>query len=235
MGDLLQEFCTYVQRPNDFTDWERLKACVQNTLEHRPECQMCKIELKELFEAMEELLQFWEGPKRKWDAANEHMQQQLRARLLSPTGETQSILLDKVRYTHAHISSKFRNGAHAECRIEDLKERLLKGTLSKDEDSMVLDVVRFHGAYFSLNNRHLDVQKQAHLKLPQTYQADVKSRVCVWPLTKGLKYKPFQGSNAKRDIYDKFFEALSTRDGGRSVSRSRKEVRSGSSSGNRRI
>ena len=75
----------------------------------------------------------------------------------------------------------------------------------------VLNVVRFKGSLFSLNNRRLWCLKEYYEGL---YDADCVPpsfvMVYVWPLASGVL---FEG----REIIPRFFDALTTSDDGRTV------------------
>jgi hypothetical protein len=71
-----------------------------------------------------------------------------------------------------------------------------------------------HGFYRSLNNRHLDAHKLTQGKLQSWIQESYKVQARVLPLTPGLQLHG-------KSVVEKFYEANSTGDNGRSVSRGR--------------
>ena len=80
--------------------------------------------------------------------------------LFSPPSCTQDELVDSVRFTQASASHRFRHGEHAQLDCRDLVDRLKGNLMQSEEDGMVLDVVRWHGALRSINNRHLGVLRE---------------------------------------------------------------------------
>ena len=50
-------------------------------------------------------------------------------------------------------SHKFTHGTHAGRTVESVKNSLISGELRTTDPEMVLDVVRYHGKYWTLNNR----------------------------------------------------------------------------------
>ncbi|CAK0793861.1 unnamed protein product [Prorocentrum cordatum] len=88
------------------------------------------------------------------------------------------VAIDELRFTHAVISGKFRDGRAP----EDLLGELKRGRVALDDDRLTLDVVRFRGSYWSLNNRRLWVLKrfqQEYLfaRLKQERSATVPVRI----------------------------------------------------------
>ena len=105
------------------------------------------------------LWRYWHGPCTQWDAAKLRVSETLRV-LFTPPSCTQDELVDSVRFTQASASHRFRHGEHAQLDCRDLVDRLKGNLMQSEEDGMVLDVVRWHGALRSINNRHLGVLRE---------------------------------------------------------------------------
>ena len=82
------------------------------------------------------------------------------------------------------------------------------------DPSAVLDVVRWHGSYWSLNNRHLKALKICMSQIhPESLQRCFKARVRIWPLAPGLRLRhPCRG-----EVIDNFCDAYDTHDRGRTL------------------
>ena len=179
-------------------EWKDVRNRI-NEIIARPACPLCRQDLENsgLFRLFSDLLEYWDGPHNKWVETYNSLKISLRERL-EVTKETRKILLDRVRFTHDSISRRFR-----------------QSRTTPEDEAMVLDVVYHHGHYRSLNNRHLDAQKQAQERLPSWIQAEYRAWVRIWPLTPGMRIHG-------KDVVDKFYEASSSRNNGRSVSRGRR-------------
>ena len=70
---------------------------------------------------------------------------------------------------------------------------------------MALHVVKHHGHFRSLSNRHLDAQRQTQHHLPTWVEAEYKVTVRIWPLTPNLRLHGVS-------IADKCYDANSTRE-----------------------
>ena len=190
--------------------WDSISAIVSNP----PQCQSCQQDLAGFFEKFDELLACWHGPFFKWSAALEDLQRSLSKRLDISAVSIESISLDMVRYTHNNISRRFLHLPHAGMSVDDLSRDLLEDRATPMAESMRLDVVFHHGFYRSLNNRHLDAHKLTQGKLQSWIQESYKVQARVLPLTPGLQLHG-------KSVVEKFYEANSTGDNGRSVSRGR--------------
>merc|ERR1711879_580216 len=110
------------------------------------------------------------------------------------------------------MGETFIHGVHAGWLVEDVAQDLINGRLKTTAPEMTLDVVWYHGRYWSLNNRHLHALK-IYLRAvqPEWKRREEMASIRCWPLTPGLYLHG-------RCIVAKFEEALSSRDGGRSLS-----------------
>jgi len=162
-----------------------------------------------------------------WPAELRNVKDMLQRHLDGP-GRTQTVCLpiEKLLYTQSRSQDTFRHGKHRGQSICEVAELLYQGNLRADQHvEMILDVVRFHGDFWSLNNRHLKACKEFMSKVkPPWLRASLEVQVRIWPLMPGLRLH----EKSALDIVDKFCIALSTVDRGRSLS-----LRSGSSSRNR--
>ena len=82
-----------------------------------------------------------------------------------------------------------------------MSEELVRGDKSVNDPCMTLDVVAWHGEWWSLNNRHLKALKLYLREIhPEWKRADRKARVRIWRLQGG------------RTVTEKFASALDTMD-----------------------
>eukprot|EP00747_Dinoflagellata_sp_TGD_P019153 gnl/TRDRNA2_/TRDRNA2_126980_c0_seq1.p1 gnl/TRDRNA2_/TRDRNA2_126980_c0~~gnl/TRDRNA2_/TRDRNA2_126980_c0_seq1.p1 ORF type:complete len:317 (+),score=24.39 gnl/TRDRNA2_/TRDRNA2_126980_c0_seq1:142-951(+) len=215
LSDALKQLAQVIGTAAEGHEWQDVRNRIREILA-RPTCPLCRQDLEDsgLFRAFSDLLEYWDGPRYKWVEAHKNINIALRKRLEPPTA-THKLPLDSVRYTHDDISKSFRHGEHANRKVSGVCQDLLKSRATPNDEAMVLDVVFYHGHYRSLNNRHLDAQKQAQECLPKWIQAEHPAWVRIWPLTRGMKIHG-------KDVVDKFYEANSSRNDGRSVSRGRR-------------
>ena len=127
--------------------------------------------------------QRWEDSKH---TSHQTLHNGLCKRLSPPLTQAQELSIDRIRFTQQTRSKRFLHGPHAGKRIEWLTEQLLAGTISLRNPSMVLNVVYFHGAYRSLNNRHLTAVVQYARIMESWNQLPEKCYVRVWPLVRSL-------------------------------------------------
>ncbi|CAE8647545.1 unnamed protein product, partial [Polarella glacialis] len=114
--------------------------------------------------------------------------------------------VDALRYTHNAISDHFKDGRS----IADLVGQLQGGKIDPlREPSLCLDVVEFHGRYWSLRNRRLHALKQYQQQLRASpwylESGQVQVHVHVLPLTHPA-------------VFHKFIECFDTETGGETVS-----------------
>ena len=121
-------------------------------LQNPPQCAACLDDLDSMFEAMRGLLQVWDGPWAKWEEAFARMAT-LVCQWLQPRQQTRCVTLSEVRYTHDSICRRFRHGAHRGWDMDAITRQLNNNDLAPTDPSMVLDVVRHHGCYWSLNRK----------------------------------------------------------------------------------
>jgi hypothetical protein len=143
-------------------NWEQVFKSMETLWKMQPILtRISKQDFKEtdVFDAIDQLWRYWHGPCTQWDAAKLRVSETLRV-LFTPPSCTQDELVDSVRFTQASASHRFRHGEHAQLDSRDLVDRLTGNLMQSEEDGMVLDVVRWHGALRSINNRHLGVLRE---------------------------------------------------------------------------
>ena len=134
--------------------------------------------------------------RQRWEDSKHTSHQALRDGLckrLTPPTQAQELSIDRIRFTQQTRSKRFLHGPHAGKRIEWLAEQLLAGRCSLQDPSMVLNVVYFHGAYRSLNNRHLTAVVQYARMMESKNQLPEKCYVRVWPLVRSLAFSLCMG------------------------------------------
>merc|ERR1712125_109285 len=112
-------------------------------------------------------------------------------RELEPPEETIDVPIQDLSYTHADANGVFSHGDDAGKSVAEVVEELVKGDRETTDARQVLDVVRYHGSLFSLNNRHLKALKTylEHVH-PEKNRCREFARVRLWPLTRGLRFAP---------------------------------------------
>ena len=136
--------------------------------------------------------------RQRWADKNhpchEALREGLLKRLSKPPAQAVEMSIDRVRFTQQNHSKRFLHGPHQGQRIEWLTGQLLSGKIPFSDPSMVLNVVYYHGAYRSLNNRHLTAIVQYAHAVETQNRVPKKCYVRVWPLLRGLVLF-WQGAN----------------------------------------
>ena len=191
--------------------WPQVRNAITQAINWLPTCQACLQDLGAFQKILEDILQYWDGPLAAWGEACSRLEVELHDRLTPPSTPKIMSLAD-VRFTHANINRRFKHSEHRGLDIDTLCDDILGDRVSPTDESMRLNVVWHHGSYRSINNRHFAALKNLEHCLPSW--VSVPCSVLVWPLTPGLTIHG-------RDIVEKFYEANSSQDDGRSVSRGR--------------
>ena len=120
----------------------------------------------------------------EWASAKAHVDLMLRHQLEKP--RERDIPIDKVHYTHDCASDTFIHGAHAGLKIDEVVDELIAGRVKPTDNSMMLDVVFWHGRYWSLNHRHLHADRLFLRQVqPEWKRHDELARVRLWALSSG--------------------------------------------------
>mmetsp|Transcript_124772 Transcript_124772/g.388409 ORF Transcript_124772/g.388409 Transcript_124772/m.388409 type:complete len:156 (-) Transcript_124772:73-540(-) len=111
----------------------------------------------------------------------------LRDQLRGPSKRVE-VPIHAIHFTQRSASDTFAHGPHAGRLVKDLVEDLVSGRVRTTEDSMVLDVVLWHGDYWSANNRHLKALKlYLHRITPEWRREAEVAATRVWPLNPRLR------------------------------------------------
>jgi hypothetical protein len=141
---------------------------------------------------------------------HDELRMALNVRFSRPT-ETKICALSDLLFPQDNHSEKFSNGAHVGQTIDWLVDELLAGKTKLDNASMALNVVRYHGKYWSLNNRHLvAICRYSHRC--GVHASNVAVRVYVYPLTFDMR---MHGS--QQNVLNKFVGSFSTTSDGCSI------------------
>lgn len=204
--------------------WRFVWDAIERVEASQPRCCECREDLApQVVTPLQELKQAW-SDYGSWDEALSAVKQMLQLRLFPSTERTCTMPIAHLVYTHDSARSSFCHGAHRGRSVSSVIQDLCSGRLRTTSDEMILDVVYFHGKYWSLNNRHLKALRGLLRQVqPVSLRQEVIARVRVWPLTTGVCL-PYE---RRVDVVGKFSSALSTRDLGRSLSL---KSRSGSAS-----
>jgi len=202
--------------------WDSVWELIQRVNQGLPRCHQCRQDLQEVPDALQSLKNSW-GNWSTWHASLKDLKDVLRRRLLPPE-DAVDMPVAEIKYSQHSAGDTFTHGKHAGRSVIDVAEDIVADRIDARSEEMTLDVVLYHGAYLSLNNRHLYSLKQFLRQVqPELMRRHVQARVYIWPLTSGLRL--WHGSG-RHDIIDKFCDAYSTRDRGRSLSlRSRSNSR----------
>ena len=92
---------------------------------------------------------------------------------------------------------------------ENLAQRLTTGRTLPQDPAMILDAVYYHGAYWSLNNRHALALFRFAEDAERKQKATSGCLLRCWPLVRGLKLR------GQQDVVEKFRSACSTTTHGR--------------------
>jgi cold shock CspA family protein len=149
---------------------------------------------------LEEVQERWEETQHPCHGA---LVAALAARLSPPTSEPRSLLISELRFTQNVHSQVFRHGEHAGQRVDWVVSKLLAKELDVADPSMVLNVVFFHGAHRTLNNRHgVALVRYAEIAL-RDIDLPLTCCVRVWPLVRGLCFD----DGSCQDVARKFLAA----------------------------
>mmetsp|Transcript_27786 Transcript_27786/g.82951 ORF Transcript_27786/g.82951 Transcript_27786/m.82951 type:complete len:508 (+) Transcript_27786:90-1613(+) len=195
-----------------FPDAFKVLECVDRVQRKAPRCEHCRADWeKAVWAPIQALEDVWRNVS-LWSGASERVLDMLRGQLEAPLAHT-ILPIHRIRYTQRWASDTFRHGSHALRSVVDVAEDLVSGRIQVLEDSMVLDVVWFHGEHWSCNNRHLKALKLYLREVqPEWRRAEEMARVRVWPLNHKLR---LSGGWA---VTEKLSHAMDTRSHGRSLS-----------------
>ncbi len=90
-----------------------------------------------------------------------------------------------LKFTQAEASDKFRNGPHKGKTVIWLADKLVRGDIMATHLSMTLDVVKWDGELWSLNNRHLQAlllyirEVQPEWKLSSPYKSHLQENTIL--------------------------------------------------------
>lgn len=228
LASSLRELHTCITTESLWGQVKEKKLHVQLSMPAR--CRQCLADAQDIVKALERLqdvLPKGEIDPRElahlpgWEAARKQVQEVLESRLQAPS-KTIEVPIQDMRYTQRKASHFFKHGVHQDRTVESVKEDLLAGRIRIDADEMTLDAVRWHGAYYSLNNRHLKALTMYLQEVPKEQRPQKKAKLRIWPLTPGLHLR-----HGRYEVVDKFRDCFSSRDYGRSLSiRQRRRRRS---------
>lgn len=168
---------------------DQVQDCIEVVKRSMPRCERCRAACDARVLAPLRLLEraARDAPLRPEAAAG--VRGMLRGQLDAPQASVLMPIQD-VRYTQDHASGSFAHGPHSGRSVVDLAEDLACGRVQTTEDSMVLDVIFWHGEYWSCNNRHLKALKlYMRMAHPDRKPArgEEMARVRVWPLNHNLR------------------------------------------------
>eukprot|EP00931_Biecheleriopsis_adriatica_P047262 TRINITY_DN27219_c0_g1_i1.p1 TRINITY_DN27219_c0_g1~~TRINITY_DN27219_c0_g1_i1.p1 ORF type:complete len:734 (+),score=92.41 TRINITY_DN27219_c0_g1_i1:183-2204(+) len=173
-----------------------------------PTCTKCRSDLHEVLDAVETIAASSRCDQRVLEAC-----QKIRSSVDPPGPSSEAhVAIQELQYLQADASDTFSHGAHAGKPVHDLVEDLVAGRVSLDDKAMTLDITIWHGKFWSFNTRHLRALKDyAKTVQPEALRAKQKALVKIWPLAPGVKLH-------RHEVIEKFCDAYSTRDEGRSLS-----------------
>ena len=210
----LRQLIDRITQAESDENWESVWAALESASQlSMPTCEFWCVDVHDIVLAkLHALRDTWLSQVyEQWWIALSHVKDMLRSRLNVPDA-VEYVPIQKIRYTQSQASDSFRSGLHAGQRVEDVAQDIIAGRLRPTDESMTLDVIHYHGSYWSLNNRHLHALNLFVREVwPEWKRIEEVARIRVWPLTPGLRLHG-------RCVCEKFLDACSTRDGGRSLS-----------------
>ena len=215
LAETLRALRTSIADADDGQTWHRVweSMIAVRGCQAKVQCNNCRADVaKCVLQSLTVLEDAWHDVG-TWGSAKARVDEMLQLRLEAPKGTT-DVRIECIKYTQAWASDTFRHGVHAHQRVDDIAEQLVNGQTKPTDENMILDVVYWHGDYWSLNNRHLHALKlylrQVH---PEWKREEEVARVRLWPLAPNLRL-PYSSYT----VFGKFGDALSTCNHGRSIS-----------------
>eukprot|EP00930_Biecheleria_cincta_P069398 TRINITY_DN5713_c0_g1_i1.p1 TRINITY_DN5713_c0_g1~~TRINITY_DN5713_c0_g1_i1.p1 ORF type:complete len:831 (-),score=81.24 TRINITY_DN5713_c0_g1_i1:204-2696(-) len=209
----LQTAIVAASRTRNKQDWHLVWEAMRRMQRQRLCCEQCQADVdRHILAGIHKLEDVWWNHF-EWDAALWNVESILQRELEAPEA-TLDVPIQDVRFTHSEASSVFSHGDDAGKHVNEVVEELVKGDRKTTDVRQILDVVRYHGVFYSLNNRHLKALKSylEHVQ-PENNRCRELARVRLWPLARGLQFGP-----PGHDIIDKFCEAYDSHDSGKTLS-----------------
>lgn len=180
------------------------------------QCPRCMDDEAAVFDVIRASLSRWDRPE---DPSHARLGQTLDARLSPPPKVPTKISISDLRFTHGEHSETFRHGAHARRTIGWLVQQLQDDKVSIEDQTMVLNVVFYHGEFCALNNRHaVALVRYSASVQARDPMSSMKCYVRVWPLKRGFQTEDGQ------DVVRKFLSAFSSSSAGSCITSRRPEL-----------